>query len=87
MQNREGDIVDVAQYNSGTNTTTVVDHLVYTSFGIIQSQTNSAYQPIFAYTGQLWDADAVLYYDHARWYDASTAGSSLRTPPASPPAT
>src|SRR4029077_15288230 len=71
LKNREGDTVDVAQYNSSTNVTTVVDHIVYSAFGIITSQTNSAYQPIFAYTGQLWDSNAGLYYDHARWYDAN----------------
>ena len=36
------------------------------------SQTNSAYQPLFAYTGQMWDAAAALYYYHARWYDPHT---------------
>ena len=56
----------------GTNTTTIVDHLEYNSFGVITSQSNTTYQPLFAYTGQMWDAAAGLYYYHARWYDAST---------------
>jgi len=38
----------------------------------ITAQSNSAYQPLFAYTGQMWDATAGLDYYHARWYDAST---------------
>jgi len=70
----------VIQYNSGTNTTTIVDHLIYSSFGKITSQTNSAYQPTFAYTGQMWDAAAGLYYYHARWYDASTGRFISRDP-------
>ena len=70
LKTREGTTVDVIQYNSTTDTTTVVDHLIYDAFGKITSQSNSAYQPIVAYTGQLWDADAGLYYYHARWYDA-----------------
>ncbi|MGE5192037.1 MAG: RHS repeat-associated core domain-containing protein, partial [Deltaproteobacteria bacterium] len=62
----------MAQYNAGTDTTTVVDHLKYDSFGNIISQTNAAYQPQSAYTGQVWDSDAGLYWYHARWYDPHT---------------
>ena len=72
LKDNEGTIRDVAQYNSGTNTTTVVNHLKYDSFGNITSQSNSAYPPLFAYTGQMWDAAAGLFYYHARWYDAHT---------------
>jgi RHS repeat-associated protein len=72
LADNEGTIRDVVQYNSGTNTTTIVDHLEYNSFGVITSQSNSAYQPLFAYTGQMWDAIAGLYYYHARWYQAAT---------------
>jgi RHS repeat-associated protein len=64
-----GTIRDVAQYNSGTNTTTIVDHLKYDSFGNITSQTSSANQPLFAFTGQLFDKDTGLQYNSARWYD------------------
>src|SRR5207237_195561 len=35
LPDNEGTIRDVAQYNSGTNTTTIVDHLKYDSFGNI----------------------------------------------------
>ena len=72
LKDRQGTTNDVIQYNSSTNTTTVVDHLVYGAFGNITSQTNSAYQPLFAYTGQMWDSAAGLYYYHARWFDPST---------------
>jgi RHS repeat-associated protein len=63
---------DVAQYNSGTNTTSVVDHLKFDSFGNITAQSNSANQPLFAFTGQMWDSDVGLYWYHARWYDPHT---------------
>src|SRR5207248_480573 len=33
----EGSVRDVVQYNSGTDTTTIVDHLKYDSFGNITS--------------------------------------------------
>jgi RHS repeat-associated protein len=68
----QGTVRDVAQYNSGTNTTSVVDHLKLDSFGNITAQSNSANQPLFAFTGQLFDAATGLYYDHARWYDPRT---------------
>lgn len=80
LKDREGTTNDVIQYNSGTNTTTVVDHLTYNSFGKITAQTNSAYQPIFAYTGQMWDADASLYWYHARWYDPAVGRFISRDP-------
>jgi RHS repeat-associated protein len=69
LKDREGTTRDVLQYNSGTNTTTDVDQITYGAFGNITAQSNSAYQPIFAYTGQLWDTVIGLYYDNARWYD------------------
>jgi RHS repeat-associated protein len=69
LPDNEGTTRDVVQYNSTTDTTTIVDHLVYDSFGNITSQTDSAYQPLFAYTGMLVDAGSGFYYDHARWYD------------------
>ncbi|MCY2964026.1 MAG: RHS repeat-associated core domain-containing protein, partial [Planctomycetota bacterium] len=75
-----GSVRDLAQYTSGTNTTTVVNHVVYDTFGQIKSQTNTTWQPLFAYTGREWDADAGLYYYRARWYDARV-GRLLREDP------
>jgi RHS repeat-associated protein len=78
LTDREGTVNDVIRYASGT--TTVVDHLTYGVFGNISSQTNSGNQPLFAYTSQLWDPSTVLYYDHARWYDARTGRFLSRDP-------
>ena len=69
LADNEGTIRDVAQYNSGTNTTTVVNHLKYDSFGNITAQSDSTKQPLFAYTGRQWDSAAGLQYSRARWYD------------------
>ncbi len=50
-----------------------MNHLEYNAFGTITSQTNSAYQPLQTYTGQIQDsATGLLYYD-ARWYDPGVA--------------
>ncbi|APZ94505.1 RHS repeat-associated core domain-containing protein [Fuerstiella marisgermanici] len=69
LADQQGTIRDVADYDSGTDTTSVVNHLTYGSFGAIVSQTNSTYSPRHAFTGREWDADAELYYYRARWYD------------------
>ena len=64
-----GTIRDLVQYNAATGTTTVVNHVRYDTFGQIVSQTNSQFQPWFAYTGREWDPAAGLYFYRARWYD------------------
>ncbi len=57
------------QYNATTGTTTVVNHVRYDTFSQIVSQTNSQFQPWFAYTGREWDPAAGFYFYRARWYD------------------
>jgi RHS repeat-associated protein len=64
-----GTIRDLVQYNAATGTTTVVNHVRYDTFGQIVGQTNSTYQPWFAYTGREWDPAVGLYFYRARWYD------------------
>jgi RHS repeat-associated protein len=64
-----GSIKDVVEYNSGTDTTMVVNHIQYSAFGIINNQSDSDYEPRYTYTGREWDADAELFYYRARWYD------------------
>jgi RHS repeat-associated protein len=71
LPNNQGTIRDVAQYSGGA--TTVVDHLVYDSFGTITYQSNSTYQPIVTYAGMQLDTVTGLDYDNARWYDATTS--------------
>ena len=50
-----GTIRDLVQYTAATGTTSVVNHVRYDTFGQIVSQTNSQFQPWFAYTGREWD--------------------------------
>ena len=49
------------------DTSAVVAHLVYNSFGQLASSATNATR--FLYTGQVWDADAGLQYNWHRWYD------------------
>ena len=70
LTDNQGTVRDVAEYNASTQTTSVVDHLVYASYGQIASQTNSTYRPTFTYTGMWQDPTTGLDYDDARWYDS-----------------
>ena len=68
LSDNQGTVRDVVQFNGST--TSVVDHLVYDSFGQITWQSSAINQPRFTYTGQRFDSASQLYYDNARWYDA-----------------
>src|SRR5262249_28890184 len=48
------------------------DHIVYNSFGLIQSQTNPSVTPRFAYTGREYDPETGLQYYRSRYYDPAT---------------
>jgi RHS repeat-associated protein len=67
LADQQGTIRDVV--NSGGS---VVDHIVYDPYGNILSQTSLSNQPRFGFDGMQLDAATGLYYDNARYYDAST---------------
>jgi RHS repeat-associated protein len=73
LTDHQGTVRDVAKYNAGTDTTSIVNHRQYDSFGRITSETNpgggSPAAFLHAYTGREWDADAGLFYHRMRWYD------------------
>jgi RHS repeat-associated protein len=65
-----GTVRDVAEYNSGTNTTTVENHIVYDSFGRRTSETNSSLGAFgVGYTGKWFDRDTGLAWHWNRWYN------------------
>ncbi|MCG6154171.1 RHS repeat-associated core domain-containing protein [Rubinisphaera margarita] len=64
-----GTIIDVVRYASANDTTTNINHLVYSSYGEIKAETNSGYTPYYTYTAREWDEAAGIYYYRARWYD------------------
>lgn len=55
------------------STGTVVNHLEYSAFGRITSETDTDATPFFAYTGREWDEAVNLQYNRRRWYDPSLA--------------
>jgi RHS repeat-associated protein len=67
LADQQGTVRDVIN-SSGS----LVDHIVYDSYGNIVSQTTSANQPRFTYAGMQLDSATGLYFDHARYYDATT---------------
>jgi RHS repeat-associated protein len=66
LPDRLGTIRDIAN-TSGS----VIDHVVYTSFGGVTSESNSANGDRFKFTGREYGSEAGLYYFRARFYDPS----------------
>gem|GEM_PF-3851598 len=60
---------DIARYDSESDTTTVVNHLVYDAYGNVTSETNSAVESLFLFTARPLDADTGLQNNLNRWYD------------------
>jgi RHS repeat-associated protein len=58
----------------------ITNHIRYNSFGNIQSQTNTALTPNFAFTGREWDAETGLYQYRARYYDATVGQFASEDP-------
>ena len=65
LTDRLGSVRDIVN-SSGT----VIDHIVYDSYGNILSETSPSNVDRFKFTGMEWDAAIGQYYDHARWYGA-----------------
>ena len=69
LGDNQGTIKDLAVMESGV--TSVANHRVYDSFGNLVSQTNSAVDCLFGYTGRPLDSATGLQNNLNRWYDAA----------------
>jgi RHS repeat-associated protein len=69
LTNFVGTVCDLAQYNPGTGTTTVVNHRVYDSFGNLVSQTNAAVDFVFGFAGLPFDKASGTYRTPTRPYE------------------
>jgi RHS repeat-associated protein len=67
LTDRLGTVGDLVN-NSGT----VIDHIDYSAFGQVLAQTNSANGDRFTFAGMQYDATTQMYFDQARYYDASS---------------
>jgi RHS repeat-associated protein len=66
LADNQGTVKDVVDGNGA-----VIDHIVYDSFGKVESQSNAGYDLRFGYTGREQDSETGLDYYRARYYDAS----------------
>jgi RHS repeat-associated protein len=66
LTDNQGTVKDVVDSNGG-----LINHVVYDSFGKVQSQSNAGYDLRFGYTGREQDSETGLDYYRARYYDAS----------------
>jgi RHS repeat-associated protein len=66
LGDNQGSIRDVVDSNGS-----LINHVVYDSFGKVQSQSNAGYDLRFGYTGREQDNETGLNYYRARYYDAS----------------
>ena len=62
---------DIARYDSETQSTTVVNHLVYDAYGNVTAETNAAVESLFLFTARPFDPDTGLQNNLNRWYDPS----------------
>lgn len=78
MTANQGTVRDLAVCNLTTGTTSVVNHLVYTSYGQLLSQTNpatgntAAVDCLFGYTGLPFDQGSTTNVALNRRYDPNT---------------
>jgi RHS repeat-associated protein len=78
LGDNQGTIKDLAVMDSGV--TSIVNHRVFDSLGNLVSQTNSAVDCLFGYTGRPLDSATGLQNNLNRWYDSSTGGWISKDP-------
>ncbi len=66
LADNQGTVKDVVDSNGA-----VIDHVVYDSFGKVQSQSNAGYDLRYGYTGREQDGETGLNYYRARYYDSA----------------
>ncbi len=77
-----GTLRDIADFNEGTSVTSVTNHRSYNAFGKLISETNTAVDLIYGFTGKQLDEATELQHNLNRWYDA-TLGQWLSEDPMS----
>ncbi|TWT29630.1 HNH endonuclease [Blastopirellula retiformator] len=71
LTDNQNTVRDIAEYDDATDTTSIVNHIAYSVFGEVTSQTNSSLDALpFYYTARYFDAATGLQYNTNRWYNA-----------------
>jgi len=65
-----GTLRDLAEYNAGTDDTSIANHRRYDSYGTLVSETHSAVDELFGFTGRALDESTGLQNNLNRWYDS-----------------
>jgi len=66
-----GTLRDIADFNESTSVTTVTNHRTYNALGKLISETNTAVDLIYGFTGKQLDEATELQHNLNRWYDAT----------------
>jgi RHS repeat-associated protein len=74
LTDHENSVRDLVTYDAATDVTTVANHKIFDAYGNLTSQTNSAVDCLFGWTGRYKDSATGLQYNLNRWYDAETGG-------------
>ncbi len=70
LVDNQGTARDLVEYDATTATTTIVNHIAYTAFGAVTSQTDTTINYLFGYTGFVHDTATGLDKSMTRYYDA-----------------
>jgi RHS repeat-associated protein len=65
-----GTVRDLAVLEAQTGVTSIANHRVYDSYGVLKSQTNAAVDELFGFTGRPLDEATGSQNNLNRWYDA-----------------
>ena len=71
---------DLAICDADTDTTTIVNHLIYDAYGRITSQSDPDHTTLFAFTARPFDPATGLQNNLNRWYDAEVGRSMSEEP-------
>ena len=72
MTDQQGSVRDLVQLNASTGITSVVDHVIYNSFGQVTSESDPSEGCLFKFTGRPTDSVTGLQNNLNRWYDPLT---------------
>jgi RHS repeat-associated protein len=70
LGDHQNSVRDLADFDPMMQTTSVVNHKAYDAFGALISETNSAVDTLFAWTGRYFDDATDLYNNLHRWHGA-----------------
>jgi RHS repeat-associated protein len=68
----QGSVRHLAEYDESTSTTSIENEKFYDAYGNVTSESNSAVDTLFGYTGRMFDDDTGLQNNLNRWYDPKT---------------